>query len=158
VDLYEYQARDMFESYGVPVLPGIIAETLLFTLAEVDIADGHDDQTVNKVEKTLKAHGSQFGAYMARELDALGLAHRPRMFAMGIPDAFVQHGARKALLAAIGLDAVGIAARVRELSRVREGTPVEPKTAAQMAEAAAEAAKHAEASHAKQGKAKHGKE
>jgi succinyl-CoA synthetase beta subunit len=27
VDLYEYQARDMFESYGVPVLPGIIAET-----------------------------------------------------------------------------------------------------------------------------------
>ena len=27
VDLYEYQARDMFESYGVPVLPGIVAET-----------------------------------------------------------------------------------------------------------------------------------
>jgi succinyl-CoA synthetase beta subunit len=27
VDLYEYQARDMFESYGVPVLPGIIADT-----------------------------------------------------------------------------------------------------------------------------------
>ncbi len=27
MDLYEYQARDMFESYGVPVLPGIIADT-----------------------------------------------------------------------------------------------------------------------------------
>lgn len=27
VDLYEYQARDMFESYGVPVLPGVIADT-----------------------------------------------------------------------------------------------------------------------------------
>jgi succinyl-CoA synthetase beta subunit len=27
VDLYEYQARDMFESYGVPVLAGIIADT-----------------------------------------------------------------------------------------------------------------------------------
>ncbi len=27
VDLYEYQARDLFESYGVPVLPGIIADT-----------------------------------------------------------------------------------------------------------------------------------
>jgi succinyl-CoA synthetase beta subunit len=27
VDLYEYQARDMFESYGVPVLPGIVADT-----------------------------------------------------------------------------------------------------------------------------------
>ncbi len=27
MDLYEYQARDVFESYGVPVLPGIIADT-----------------------------------------------------------------------------------------------------------------------------------
>ena len=27
MDLYEYQARDLFESYGVPVLPGIIADT-----------------------------------------------------------------------------------------------------------------------------------
>nr|WP_250544725.1 ADP-forming succinate--CoA ligase subunit beta [Canibacter zhuwentaonis] len=27
VDLYEYQARDIFEKHGVPVLPGIIADT-----------------------------------------------------------------------------------------------------------------------------------
>jgi succinyl-CoA synthetase beta subunit len=27
VDLYEYQARDLFEHYGVPVLPGIVADT-----------------------------------------------------------------------------------------------------------------------------------
>ena len=27
MDLFEYQARDVFESYGVPVLPGIIADT-----------------------------------------------------------------------------------------------------------------------------------
>jgi succinyl-CoA synthetase beta subunit len=27
VDLYEYQARDLFERYGVPVLPGITADT-----------------------------------------------------------------------------------------------------------------------------------
>ncbi|WP_210479679.1 ADP-forming succinate--CoA ligase subunit beta [Naasia sp. SYSU D00948] len=27
MDLYEYQARDMFESYGVPVLAGIVADT-----------------------------------------------------------------------------------------------------------------------------------
>jgi succinyl-CoA synthetase beta subunit len=27
VDLFEYQARDLFETYGVPVLPGIIADT-----------------------------------------------------------------------------------------------------------------------------------
>jgi 1-deoxy-D-xylulose-5-phosphate synthase len=65
-----------------------------------------------------------FGAFMARELDGLGLAHRPRASALGIPDAFVEHGARKALLAGIGLDAVGIAARVREICAVGEGSPV----------------------------------
>jgi succinyl-CoA synthetase beta subunit len=27
VDLYEYQARDLFEKYGVPVLPGIVVDT-----------------------------------------------------------------------------------------------------------------------------------
>ncbi|GMA28146.1 ADP-forming succinate--CoA ligase subunit beta [Arenivirga flava] len=27
MDLFEYQARDLFESYGVPVLPGIVADT-----------------------------------------------------------------------------------------------------------------------------------
>lgn len=27
VDLYEYQARNLFEAYGVPVLPGIVVET-----------------------------------------------------------------------------------------------------------------------------------
>ncbi len=47
---------------------------------------------------------------------------------------------------------------VEGLQKVREGVPVQPKTAAQMAEAAAQAAQQAEASHAKQGEAKHGKE
>ena len=27
MDLYEYQARDMFEKHGVPVLQGIVADT-----------------------------------------------------------------------------------------------------------------------------------
>ena len=27
MDLYEYQARDLFEQYGVPVLKGIVADT-----------------------------------------------------------------------------------------------------------------------------------
>ena len=27
VDLYEYQARNLFEAFGVPVLPGIVVET-----------------------------------------------------------------------------------------------------------------------------------
>jgi membrane fusion protein (multidrug efflux system) len=44
------------------------------------------------------------------------------------------------------------------LQKVREGAPVQPKTAAQMAEAAAQAAKQAEANHSKQGETKPGKE
>jgi RND family efflux transporter MFP subunit len=44
------------------------------------------------------------------------------------------------------------------LQKVREGVPVQPKTAAQMAEAAAQAVQHAEASHAKPGESKAGKE
>ena len=27
MDLYEYQARDLFEAHGVPVLAGIVAQT-----------------------------------------------------------------------------------------------------------------------------------
>jgi len=45
------------------------------------------------------------------------------------------------------------------LQKVREGAPVQPKTAAQMAEAAAsQAAQQAEAKPAKEGETKHGKE
>jgi len=47
---------------------------------------------------------------------------------------------------------------IEGLQKVREGAPVQPKTAAQMAAIAAEAAKQAEASHAKQGENQPGKE
>jgi len=65
-----------------------------------------------------------FGAFMARELDALDLPRRPHLASAGIPDQFVQHGARKALLAALGLDPAGIAAQVRQLVGVGEGSGV----------------------------------
>jgi 1-deoxy-D-xylulose-5-phosphate synthase len=58
-----------------------------------------------------------FGAFLAREVDALDLASRPRMAALGLPDAFIEHGGREELLAEIGLDAAGIAERVRRLAR-----------------------------------------
>ena len=47
---------------------------------------------------------------------------------------------------------------VEGLQKVREGAPVQPKTAAQMAEAAAQTAQQAEAGHAKQGEPKPAKE
>jgi 1-deoxy-D-xylulose-5-phosphate synthase len=65
-----------------------------------------------------------FGAYMARELDALSLSRRPRMASLGIPDDFIEHGARKDLLAQIGLDAQGIGAKLREMCNVAEGSRV----------------------------------
>jgi 1-deoxy-D-xylulose-5-phosphate synthase len=65
-----------------------------------------------------------FGAYMARELDALDLDRRPRMVTMGIPDDWVAHGARDLLLEELGLDAEGIANRVRGLVGVEEGSAV----------------------------------
>jgi 1-deoxy-D-xylulose-5-phosphate synthase len=58
-----------------------------------------------------------FGAFMAREIDALDLASPPRVAALGLPDEFIAHGAREGLLVEVGLDPAGIAERVRRLSR-----------------------------------------
>ena len=56
-----------------------------------------------------------FGAFMTREIHDLELTTTPRVASMGMPDAFIEHGARGGLLATIGLDVDGIAARVKEL-------------------------------------------
>lgn len=56
-----------------------------------------------------------FGAFMAREIDDLVLDAPPRVSALGVPDAFIDHGTRGELLAEIGLDADGVADRVRAL-------------------------------------------
>jgi len=58
-----------------------------------------------------------FGAYMAREIDALDVVSRPRVASLGLPDAFIEHGSRDGLLAEAGLDPAGIAERVRRLAR-----------------------------------------
>lgn len=65
-----------------------------------------------------------FGAFLAREIDALELASPPRVAALGLPDAFVEHGSREELLALVGLDPGGIAERVRRL--VRKHAELEP--------------------------------
>jgi 1-deoxy-D-xylulose-5-phosphate synthase len=54
-----------------------------------------------------------FGAFMAREIDALEPRVRPRVVTLGIPDRFIEHGTRAELLAEIGLDGAGIAASAR---------------------------------------------
>jgi 1-deoxy-D-xylulose-5-phosphate synthase len=58
-----------------------------------------------------------FGAFMSREIDALGLEARPKVVTLGIPDRFIEHGGRGELLAEIGLDAAGIAASAQRALR-----------------------------------------
>jgi 1-deoxy-D-xylulose-5-phosphate synthase len=65
-----------------------------------------------------------FGAFMSREIDSLSLPGGPRVDCLGIPDRFVQHGSRGELLAELGLDAQGIASRVRSQVGAGEGSSV----------------------------------
>ena len=115
---------------GTMVLPALAAAT---TLAE----DGIHATVVNcrflkpydraMLEQVAATHAAVltleegavlngFGAYMARELDALAGPAAVRVEAIGIPDRFIEHGSRKELLVEIGLDAAGISARVRTLA------------------------------------------
>jgi len=58
-----------------------------------------------------------FGAFLAREIADDPDLELPRHFGtMGIPDRFIQHGPREVLLGEIGLNAAGIAARVRRMA------------------------------------------
>jgi 1-deoxy-D-xylulose-5-phosphate synthase len=67
--------------------------------------------TVVTVEEGQITNG--FGAFLARELDALDLERPPRVSALGVPDDFIEHGSRNELLAELGLDPEGIARHVR---------------------------------------------
>ena len=56
-----------------------------------------------------------FGSFIAREINTLGPGPSPKISAIGLPDEFIDHGSREALLADLGLDVAGIISRVREL-------------------------------------------
>ncbi len=64
-----------------------------------------------------------FGAFMAREINALDLVSPPKVRSIGIPDEFVEHGARGVLLEKIGLDVDSIAGQIRR--SVGDGARVE---------------------------------
>ena len=68
-----------------------------------------------------------FGAFMAREIDAFRDGREVQVRSLGIPDRFLTHGSRGALLAEIGLDtdsiyavSSGLAKRVSARQSVRE--------------------------------------
>jgi succinyl-CoA synthetase beta subunit len=66
VDLYEYQARDLFEKYGVPVLKGIIADTPDEVRAASETLGG---VTVVKAQVKVGGRGKAGGVKVAKTPD-----------------------------------------------------------------------------------------
>ena len=63
MDLYEYQARDLFEQYGVPVLKGIIADTPEEARAAAESIGG---VTVVKAQVKVGGRGKAGGVKVAK--------------------------------------------------------------------------------------------
>ncbi len=66
MDLYEYQARDVFEKYGVPVLAGIVAETPEEVKAAAEKLGG---VTVVKAQVKTGGRGKAGGVKVAKNAD-----------------------------------------------------------------------------------------
>ena len=66
MDLFEYQARDLFEKYGVPVLPGIIADTPAEARAAAEKLGG---VTVVKAQVKVGGRGKAGGVKVAKTPD-----------------------------------------------------------------------------------------
>ena len=70
MDLFEYQARDMFEAHGVPVLAGIIAETVEEARAAAEvIGAGSGGVVVVKAQVKVGGRGKAGGVKVARSVD-----------------------------------------------------------------------------------------
>src|SRR4051795_1401103 len=63
MDLFEYQARDMFEKHGVPVLPGIVADTPAEARAAAEKLGG---VTVVKAQVKVGGRGKAGGVKVAK--------------------------------------------------------------------------------------------
>ena len=66
MDLFEYQARDLFEKHGVPVLPGIVATTPAEARAAAEKLGG---VTVVKAQVKVGGRGKAGGVKVARTAD-----------------------------------------------------------------------------------------
>ncbi|KQM29299.1 MULTISPECIES: ADP-forming succinate--CoA ligase subunit beta [unclassified Frigoribacterium] len=66
MDLFEYQARDLFEQYGVPVLPGIVADTPEEARAASEKLGG---VTVVKAQVKVGGRGKAGGVKVAKTPD-----------------------------------------------------------------------------------------
>ena len=73
MDLFEYQARDLFEGYGVPVLPGIIADTPEEVRAAAEKIGG---VVVVKAQVKIGGRGKAGGVKVAKNPDEAEAAAR----------------------------------------------------------------------------------
>ena len=73
MDLFEHQARDLFEKHGVPVLPGIIADTPEEVRAASEKLGG---VTVVKAQVKVGGRGKAGGVKVAKDADAAEAAAR----------------------------------------------------------------------------------
>ena len=76
-----------------------------------DVAERH--RRVITIEEGAVVNG--FGAYMTKELSALASERTIEVRCLGLPDRFIEHGAREVLLRDLGLDAEGIITEARRM-------------------------------------------
>lgn len=76
-----------------------------------DVAERH--RRVITIEEGAVVNG--FGAHMAKELSALASERTIEVRCLGLPDRFIEHGAREVLLRDLGLDAEGITTEARRM-------------------------------------------
>ena len=70
MDLFEYQARDMFEKHGVPVLGGVVATTAEEARAGAEkLLGGKDGVVVVKAQVKTGGRGKAGGVKLARSVD-----------------------------------------------------------------------------------------
>jgi succinyl-CoA synthetase beta subunit len=79
MDLYEYQARDLFEAHGVPVLGGIVARTPAEARAAAEQLGG--GLVVVKAQVKVGGRGKAGGVKLARTPQEAGRPRRPRSWA-----------------------------------------------------------------------------
>jgi succinyl-CoA synthetase beta subunit len=96
VDLFEYQARDMFEAHGVPVLAGIVAETVEEARAAAEtIGANSGGVVVVKAQVKVGGRGKAGGVKVARSVEEAAAA-ATQILGMDIKG----HTVRKVIVAA----------------------------------------------------------
>lgn len=96
MDLFEYQARDMFEAHGVPVLAGIVAETVEEARAAAEtIGASSGGVVVVKAQVKVGGRGKAGGVKVAKSSDEAAEA-ASRILGMDIKG----HTVRKVMIAA----------------------------------------------------------